>query len=61
MDPLWWIVGLAILAVVVVLLVRAWGRSRAPSEDVIAERAAQQQARLEQERRDQVGPGEGSV
>jgi hypothetical protein len=44
-----------------VLLVRAWGRSRAPSEDVIAERAAQQQARLEQERRDQVGPGEGSV
>ena len=61
MDLLWWVVGLAVLAMVVVLVARSWGRSRAPSEDPAAERAAQQRARLEQEGRDQVGPGEGSV
>ena len=61
MDPLWWIVGLAILAVIVVLLVRNRGSSRAPSEDPAAERAAQEQARIEQEKRDQAGPGAGSV
>jgi hypothetical protein len=61
MDPLLWIVGLAILAVIVVLLVRSRGRSRAPSEDPAAERAAQEQARIVQENRDQAGPGAGSV
>ncbi|MDR6906346.1 type II secretory pathway pseudopilin PulG [Agromyces sp. 3263] len=61
MDPLWWIVGLAVLAVIIVLAIRAWGRSRAPSEDAAAERAAQEQARLDQERRERAGPGEGSI
>lgn len=61
MDPLLWIVGLVILAAIVVLLVRSAGRSRAASEDPAAERAAHEQARIEQEKRDQAGPGAGSV
>ncbi|GAA1822498.1 hypothetical protein [Agromyces salentinus] len=61
MDPLLWIVGLVILAAIVVLLVRNAGRSRAPSEDPAAERTAQEQARIEQEKREQAGPGAGSV
>ncbi|MGI9822237.1 hypothetical protein [Agromyces sp. Marseille-Q5079] len=61
MDPLWWIIGLAIIAMVVVMLVRGRRRSRTPSEDAAAERAVEEQARREQERRDQAGPGAGSA
>ncbi|SFR83268.1 hypothetical protein SAMN05428970_2771 [Agromyces sp. CF514] len=61
MDVLWWIIGLGVIAMIVVLSVRARGNSRTPPEDPAAERAAQEQARLEQEARDRIGPGEGSV
>lgn len=61
MDPLWWIAGLGIIGIVVVLLVRARRSARTPSEDAAAERAAHERARREHEGRDQVGPGGGSV
>lgn len=62
MDPLWWITGLGVLAVIVVVSVRGVrARVQPPSEDPDAERAAHEQARLEHEKRGQIGPGEGSI
>ncbi|TYL50749.1 hypothetical protein [Agromyces mariniharenae] len=61
MDPLWWIAGLGIIGIIVVLLARARRSSRTPSEDAAAERAAHEKARREHEGRDRIGPGGGSV